>query len=293
MPLVGRAALSRAAGSGVTCITDVKRLIGRQQCEVEELAALLQYRVVAGDDGRAVIDIQQAGMVTPQQVSAAILKVRQSVNVHLTTNNVTSSGACKLCHCKVDDGKGVVQMLKRLLQQLYGFAQVLKQRAEDFTGSSTSDAVVAVPAHFSKAQRLATMEAAMQAGFARVSLLQVRYRMRQQPAFLFKAWAETADCPSPCCKLMQLILLQHCPCTRTKQMHCLYRTLTESCKLMPACRSPLQPPWRMDLAEDQRMSKQLSWSLTLEAAPLMSACCRALMASWRLWPQMATVRWGA
>jgi molecular chaperone DnaK (HSP70) len=52
--------------------------------------------------------------------------------------------------------------------------QVLKARAEAFLSAPADNAVVTIPAHFSPAQRLATMEAAMQAGFVRVALLQVR-----------------------------------------------------------------------------------------------------------------------
>lgn len=49
---------------------------------------------------------------------------------------------------------------------------MLKQRAEQQTGQAAERAVVTVPAHFDASQRLATMSAAMLAGFERVSLLQ-------------------------------------------------------------------------------------------------------------------------
>ena len=72
--LVGHEAQGGSPDPENTCLC-AKRLIGRHFEDVEGLAASLPYSIVQGGDGKALIDTPAAGQVSPEQVSAEILKV--------------------------------------------------------------------------------------------------------------------------------------------------------------------------------------------------------------------------
>ena len=67
------------------------------------------------------------------------------------------------------------------------FLQELKRRAESHLQDTADRVVVTVPAHFDNAQRLATMTAAYDAGFAHVAILQVHSTHSLLPQLLLQA----------------------------------------------------------------------------------------------------------
>ncbi|HEX5385834.1 MAG TPA: molecular chaperone DnaK [Gemmatimonadales bacterium] len=112
--LVGQVAKRQAVTNPKQTIFSIKRFMGRRMNEVTEETKRVPYKIAAGPNGMAAVEI--AGKTyTPPEISAMIL-------------------------------------------------QKMKQTAEDYLGSTVTDAVITVPAYFNDAQRQATKDAGRIAG---------------------------------------------------------------------------------------------------------------------------------
>jgi molecular chaperone DnaK len=87
--LVGQAAKRQAVTNPKNTIFSAKRLIGRKFTEVTEEAKNLPYKVVAGKNGDAYIEVQvgdKAEQFAPQQIAAFVLgKLKADAEAYLST----------------------------------------------------------------------------------------------------------------------------------------------------------------------------------------------------------------
>lgn len=88
-PVVGTEALSQAAAHPDTTITSVKRLMGRSLTDADDDLIYLGYRVVEGPHNTARVALPNGTVISPQEVSAAILKElaqRARATLHVDTH---------------------------------------------------------------------------------------------------------------------------------------------------------------------------------------------------------------
>ena len=70
--LVGTPALRQAITNPTRTVHSVKRLIGRKFSEIQDIVKLMPYKIVSGENGKAVIDID-GKIYTPEEISSMVL----------------------------------------------------------------------------------------------------------------------------------------------------------------------------------------------------------------------------